>query len=66
MLHESTLSKDGRKYCPPCYVDTEEKDTNILPGTSRVEVRTDTGNLPLTQLKTNDTCKKMQKKLETT
>ena len=63
MLHESTLPKDERRYCPPGYVDAEDKDANVVPGAWRADVGKDTGHLPLTQSKTTNACKNSAKEM---
>ena len=63
MFHESSLSGDERRYCPPGYVDAEDKNANIVPGAWRGDVEKDTGHLPLTQSRTSNACKNSTKKI---
>ena len=61
MLHESSLPRDERKYCPPGYADAEDKNANVVPGAWRDDIEKDTGHLPLALSKTSNVCKKVLK-----
>ena len=63
MLHESSLPRDERRYCPPGYVDTEDKNASVVYGAWRGDVMKDTGHLSLAQSKTSNACKNNAKKI---
>ena len=64
MLHESTLPRHERRYCPPGFVDSEDNNAEIVPGAWRTDVGKDTGHEPLTQpKKAGNACKKGAKEI---
>ena len=63
MFHESSLPRDERRYCPPGYVDTEDKNANVVYGAWRGDVMKDTGHLSLAQSTTSNACKNNAKKI---
>ncbi|XP_046860906.1 protein ALP1-like [Xenia sp. Carnegie-2017] len=63
MFHESTLPRHERRYCPPGFVDSEEKNADIVPRAWREDVNKDTGYQSLTQTKNGNACKKSAKEI---
>ena len=47
MLNETSLPRHERRYCPPGFIDAEDKDANVMPGGWRSEVERDTGHQPV-------------------
>ena len=62
MFHESSLPRGERRYCPSGYVDTEDRNANVVHGAWRCDVMKDTGHLSLEQSKPSNACKNNAKK----
>ena len=66
MLHETTLPRNERRYCPPGFVDAEDKSAKILPGAWRADVERDTGYQSIIRQKAGNACKKSAKEIRDT
>ena len=61
MLHESSLPRDERRYCPPGCTDADDKNANAIPGAWRGGIEKDASHLLLTVSKTSNACKNSAK-----
>ena len=63
MLNETSLPRHERRYCPPGFIDAEDKDANVIPGGWRSEVERDTGHHPVANGKCGNAAKKSAKEI---
>ncbi len=63
MLNGISLPRHERQYCPPGFIDSEDKDANVIPGGWRSEVEMDTGHHPVQNGKGANAVKKSAKEV---
>ena len=63
MLMETSLPRHERRYCPPGFTDSEDKEANFIPGGWRSEVDRDIEYLPVATSGNRNPCKKAAKEI---